>query len=137
LEELKLKYNLLTSNAKAKYDKKKKSLRIVIPVDQTINYVPEKIEEPHEQKKEEVVEDETWKNKVLDFSEPSVTIKMLDKEEVTEERPKLVEEIDEEDIVEEPKAQPEVANEEEEISEETPKTPKKFTISNYYNKSKK
>jgi len=40
LEELKLKYTLVTSNAKAKYDKKKKSLRIVIPVDQTVKYEP-------------------------------------------------------------------------------------------------
>ena len=38
LEELKIKYTLLTSSAKAKYDKKKKSLRIIIPVDQTVKY---------------------------------------------------------------------------------------------------
>lgn len=31
----------MTANAKAKYDKKKKSLRIVIPVDQSIAYEPE------------------------------------------------------------------------------------------------
>ena len=38
LEEIKIKYVLLTASAKAKYDKKKKSLRIIIPVDQTVKY---------------------------------------------------------------------------------------------------
>ena len=33
-EDLKCKYTLLTNEAKAKYDKKKKTLRIEIPVDQ-------------------------------------------------------------------------------------------------------
>lgn len=41
LAELKIKYLLLTENAKAKFDKKKKTLRIVIPIDQTINYHPQ------------------------------------------------------------------------------------------------
>ena len=45
LEEIKIKYVLLTASAKAKYDKKKKSLRIIIPVDQTVKYQPEKVEE--------------------------------------------------------------------------------------------
>ena len=105
LSELKIKYSLLTANSRAKYDKKKKSLRIIIPVDQTINYEPEKVEtEVKEEEKENVVEDETWKNKVLDFSEPSVTVKTLDNQESQEQAtPKLVEQIDEEDIIEEPK----------------------------------
>ena len=45
MEELKIKYSLLTASAKAKYDKKKKSLRIIIPVDQTVKYEPEAKEE--------------------------------------------------------------------------------------------
>jgi hypothetical protein len=36
-----LKYVLQPTLAKAKYDKKKKSLRIIIPIDQSINYHPE------------------------------------------------------------------------------------------------
>ena len=55
LEELKLKFVLLTANAKAKYDKKKKKLRIVIPVDQTVKYEPEEIKE--EENKDNLVED--------------------------------------------------------------------------------
>ncbi len=49
-----------TASAKAKYDKKKKILRITIPVDQTVNYEPEKVqEEPKKEEEEEqkVVED--------------------------------------------------------------------------------
>ena len=79
LEEIRLKYTLVTANAKAKYDKKKKCLRIVIPVDQTVNYEPERIEEEaKEEEKPNVVQDQTWKNKVLDFTEPSVTTKLLE-----------------------------------------------------------
>lgn len=52
---------LQTGNAKAKYDKKKKCLRIVIPIDQSVNYEPEKeVKEDSskpEEPKEEVVED--------------------------------------------------------------------------------
>jgi hypothetical protein len=49
---------LLTGNAKAKYDKKKKCLRIVIPIDQSVNYEPEKEDSSKpEEPKEEVVED--------------------------------------------------------------------------------
>ena len=36
--ELKLKYTLLTAKAKAKYDRKKKCLRITIPIDQSVRY---------------------------------------------------------------------------------------------------
>ena len=34
----------MTASAKAKYDKKKKCLRIIIPVDQTVNYNQDKSE---------------------------------------------------------------------------------------------
>ena len=82
----------MTFNAKAKYDKKKKSLRIVIPVDQCVKYEPEKVEEEvKEEEKQKVVEDETWKNKVLEFTEPSVTVMMLENKEQEQEQPKLVE----------------------------------------------
>jgi hypothetical protein len=37
-EEFKVKYVLLTAKAKAKFDKKKKTLRIVIPIDQSVKY---------------------------------------------------------------------------------------------------
>ena len=43
-EQLKVKYVLVTGNAKAKYDKKKKSLRIVIPIDQTVKYEQDEVE---------------------------------------------------------------------------------------------
>lgn len=36
-----MKYVLLTANAKSKYDSKKKILRVIIPIDQTIKYHPE------------------------------------------------------------------------------------------------
>lgn len=85
LEELKLKYTLVTSSAKAKYDKKKKCLRIVIPVDQTVSYEPEKNqEEAKQEEKPNVIEDETWKNKVLDFTEPSITTKLLESKQQEE-----------------------------------------------------
>ena len=109
LDELKIKFTLLTASAKAKYDKKKKSLRIIIPVDQTVKYEPENVEPEakEEELKENVIEDETWKNKVLDFSEPSVTVKTLDNQESQEQpTPKLVEQIDEEDVVDEVKQEP-------------------------------
>lgn len=67
-EQLKVKYTLVTANAKAKYDKKKKALRIVIPVDQSVTYESEKEPERSEESKEQVVEDETWKTKVLEFT---------------------------------------------------------------------
>lgn len=38
LEEFKIKYVLNTTGSKAKFDKKKKILRISIPINQSINY---------------------------------------------------------------------------------------------------
>jgi hypothetical protein len=37
-ETFKLKYKLLTEKIKAKFDKKKKSLRLIFPIDQSIKY---------------------------------------------------------------------------------------------------
>lgn len=90
---------MLTANAKAKYDKKKKVLRIVIPVDQSVNYFQDEEKERVEAVKEEggdkeegkVVESEVWKNKVLDFTDQNVSVKMLSNEQPAEEAPKLIE----------------------------------------------
>lgn len=37
-ETFKLKYKLLTEKVKAKFDKKKKSLKLIFPIDQSIKY---------------------------------------------------------------------------------------------------
>ncbi len=37
-ETFKLKYKLMIENVKAKFDKKKKVLRLVFPIDQTVKY---------------------------------------------------------------------------------------------------
>lgn len=42
-ETFKLKYKLMTENVKAKFDKKKKVLRLVFPIDQSIKYYQEEI----------------------------------------------------------------------------------------------
>lgn len=64
-------YPLKHAEAKAKFDKKKKTLRVQIPVD--ISAIPEQdlpeFKSPEEIVKDEeeakVVENEVWKNKVL------------------------------------------------------------------------
>ncbi len=53
-----------------------------------------------------MVENETWKNKVLEVTEPGVGLKIIDQAEVKEEpvqteQKKLIEEIDEDDYPEE------------------------------------
>ena len=77
---------LVTGNAKAKYDKKKRSLRIVIPIDQTVKYEQDEVEsaqitEITDEQKPNVVENDAWKNKVLEFSEANISEKILKQEE--------------------------------------------------------
>ena len=74
LAHFKLKYPLLTANAKAKYDRKKKTLRISIPVDPSYKPPQEEVKQVEDP---QLVEEETWKNKVLDFAEPDVAVQQL------------------------------------------------------------
>ena len=81
-EQFKIKYQLQPTLAKAKYDKKKKTLRIVIPIDQSVNYhtqqpAPALIAEQGDEDTGKVVQSEVWKNKVLDFTEPDVSVRTL------------------------------------------------------------
>lgn len=143
LQQLKVKYVLVTGSAKAKYDKKKKCLRIVIPVDQTVKYEQQKEEEQSkvEEIKQEpnVVENQTWKNKMLDFTEPSVSVQVIkEKGQGQVENAPLVQEIDDEDIIEETKVTTsQISHNQEEIQEQTKDKPQKFSISSYYGKQKK
>lgn len=47
-ETFKLKYKLMTENVKAKFDKKKKVLRLIFPIDQSIKYHQEELQKSRE-----------------------------------------------------------------------------------------
>ena len=89
-EELRSKYKLVHSESKAKFDKKKRSLRISIPVDKSATKsealsvegpTESTTEAEQEQKQEEVLEENTWQDskKLLEISEGNVAVEYFDK----------------------------------------------------------